>query len=111
MIRILKNPYRDPKQNAELAEYLLTLEYFQKFKIQNHKDLLDVAGVLTYVNIPARTQVFDFGEMGDAVYIVLDGVVDVLKPLEKTHQTTFKTAYEQNKMTHVKPSHGECAHR
>ena len=54
---------------------------------------------------------FDFGEMGDAVYIVLDGVVDVLKPLEKTQQTTFKTAYEQNKMTHVKPSHGECAHR
>ena len=49
--------------------------------------------------------------MGDAVYIVLDGVVDVLKPLEKTDQTTFKTAYEQNNMTHVKPSHGECAHR
>ena len=54
---------------------------------------------------------FDYGEIGDAVYILLDGVVDVLKPLEKNYQTTFRTAYEQNKMKHVKPTHGECAYR
>ena len=63
------------------------------------------------MHIPARTQVFDFGELGDAVYILLDGVVDVLKPLEKTEQTSFRGAFEQSNLTLQKASHGERAYR
>ena len=49
---------------------------------------------MTYVHIPARTQVFDYGDIGDALYLILDGVVDIVKPLEKTSNTSFKSQYE-----------------
>ena len=34
--------------------------------------------------MPARTQVFDYGDLGDCLYVVLDGVVDVIIPTEKS---------------------------
>ena len=93
-MNILKVPFRDPLQNSELAQYLLSLEYFQKFNVHNYKDLLDIASVMTYVHMPARTQIFDYGEIGDGLYLILDGVVDIVKPLEKTPVTSLKAQYE-----------------
>ena len=49
---------------------------------------------MTYVHMPARTQIFDYGEIGDALYLILDGVVDIVKPLEKTPVTSLKAQYE-----------------
>ena len=106
VINILKIPFRDPLQNTELAEYLLGLEYFKKFKLEI-KDLLDIASVMTYVHIPARTQIFDYGEIGDALYLILDGVVDVVKPLEKTPATSMKAQYEKNLKLRTQSSEGE----
>ena len=45
---------------------------------------------MTYMHIPARTIIFDYGEVGDALYLILDGVVDIVKPLEKTPATSNK---------------------
>ena len=44
--------------------------------------------------MPARTQIFDYGEIGDGLYLILDGVVDIIKPLEKTPVTSLKVQYE-----------------
>ena len=49
---------------------------------------------MTYVHMPARTQIFDYGEIGDGLYLILDGVVDIVKPLEKTPVTSLKAQYE-----------------
>ena len=54
---------------------------------------------MTYVHIPARTKIFDYGDIGDALYLILDGVVDVVKPLEKTPATSLKMQFEQNALT------------
>ena len=44
---------------------------------------LEIAAMLNYLRVPGRTEIFDFGETGDNLFIILDGVVDVIKPTEK----------------------------
>ena len=44
---------------------------------------LEIAAILNYLRVPGRTEIFDFGETGDNLFIILDGVVDVIKPTEK----------------------------
>ena len=46
-------------------------------------ELNEIAATLNYIRIPPRTQIFDYGDPGDLLYIVLDGLIDVILPFEK----------------------------
>ena len=35
------------------------------------------------MKVPPRTQIVEFGDPGDMFYIMLDGLIDVIKPLDK----------------------------
>ena len=45
-------------------------------------NLKEVAQVLTYKSFNANEMVFDYGQPGDKFYIILDGIVDILIPVE-----------------------------
>ena len=47
------------------------------------QELQEIAATLNYLKVPARTQIFDYGDTGDHLYIILDGIVDVVVPMEK----------------------------
>ena len=46
-------------------------------------ELQEIAATLNYLKVPARTQIFDYGDTGNHLYIILDGIVDVVVPMEK----------------------------
>ena len=50
------------------------------------KELQEIAATLNYLEVPARTQIFDYGDTGEHFYIIVDGIVDVVVPMEKVNK-------------------------
>ena len=59
---------------------------------------MEIAATLNYLRVPARTQMFDYGDHGDLLYIVLDGLVDVIVPLEKEKQEEIPAVLDKEKL-------------
>jgi uncharacterized membrane protein len=54
------------------------------------EDLLGVAQTLTKRRFPAGTQIFAQGDIGDAMYIVSSGTIDIFLPGEKGRRVSLK---------------------
>jgi len=52
------------------------LTFFKRFEIQQQKSIIKNA---KYVSLPARTTIFNQGDIGDVMYIILKGRVVVEK--------------------------------
>ena len=49
-------------------------------------ELQEIASTLNYLKVDARTKIMDIGDPGDQLYIMLDGLVDVVVPVEKNNE-------------------------
>ena len=73
-----------------MSKYIQNIEFFKDAGINKSQELQDVAATLHYLKVPARTEVFDYGEHGENLFIILDGIVDVIVPTNKTEKGFLK---------------------
>ena len=66
-----------------MTQYIKNIEYFKNAGFTKKDELQEIAAVANYLSVPARTQLFDYGDYGDHYYILLDGLVDLIIPMEK----------------------------
>lgn len=63
-----------------LADLLKQQKFFQEKNIQKQSDLVEIAQVLQLENFHSGSLIFDYGDVGDKFYIILQGQVGIEIP-------------------------------
>jgi CRP-like cAMP-binding protein len=89
MLDIMKKEYRDVEDSKKVVTYLrhmTDLIEILKRQNENYKEtLINIAYAMQYVFLHEYKVLFRYGEKGDAFYIILKGMVNVVIPNQKEY--------------------------